>query len=59
MDNLLENNKSHIEWDTEEIKKLPDKECCLVCAIILSLNAIFVGAMIYLINNEGLDGSIS
>ena len=23
------------EWDADEIKKLPDKECCLVCSIII------------------------
>jgi len=52
-------NKGHIEWDTEEIKKIPNKECFLVCSIITVLNGLFVGAMIYLIDNEGLDGSIS
>ena len=52
-------NRGHIEWDKDEIKKLPDKECCLVCSIIVSLNVAFIGTMMYLINNEGLDGSIS
>jgi len=52
-------NRGHIEWDKDEIKKLPDKECCLVCSIIVSLNVAFIGTMMYLINNENLDGSIS
>ena len=53
------NHQIHTEWDTEEIKKLPDKECCLVCSIIILLNASFIVPLIYLINNERLDGSIS
>lgn len=48
-----------IEWDTEEIKKLPDKEFCLVCSIIILLNASYIVPLIYLINNEGLEGSMS
>ena len=53
------NHQGRIEWDTEEIKKLPDKECCLVCSIIILLNASYIAPLIYLINNEGFDGSIS
>ena len=52
-------HQGRIELDTGEIKKLPDKECCLVCSIIILLNASFIVPLIYLINNEGLDGSIS
>jgi len=57
--NDIINKRDRVEWDTEEIKKIPDKKCYLVCSIIILLNTSFVGAMIYLINNEGLNGSIS
>jgi len=49
----------HIEWVTGEIEKLPDKKCYLVCSIIILLNTSLVGVVIYVITNEGLDGSIS
>jgi len=53
------NRQIRLEWDKEEIKNLPDKECCLVCSIIILLNVSYIGPLLYLINNGGLDGSIS
>jgi len=41
-----------IRYDIDEFRKLPDKECCLVCLIITILNVSFTGAIIYLIQNE-------
>ena len=55
-------NGSHIELDSKELRKLPDKGCCVVCSIISVLYISFIGTMLYLIDNErlgGLDGSIS
>ena len=42
-----------------EIEKLPDKTCYLVCSIIILLNTSLVGVVIYFIDNEGLEGSMS
>lgn len=45
----------NINIDRNELKKIPDKECCLVCAIILCYNLTFLGIMIGLIQNEDLN----
>ena len=47
-------NNSH-EIDINEIKKMPDKECCLVCSIIICYNLLFIGVMIGLIQDEDLN----
>lgn len=40
-----------------DIKELYNKESCLVCSIILSLNGIYLGLLLYFISLDGLDGS--
>ena len=45
----------NIDIDGNELKKIPDKECCLVCAIILCYNLTFMGIMFGLIQNEDLN----
>lgn len=44
----------NIDIDRNELK-IPDKECCLVCAIILCYNLTFMGIMFGLIQNEDLN----
>lgn len=56
-------NNRHIvqnyqNFDNEEIKKLPDKECCIVCAIIICYNMVFIGLMYGLIQSEDMNGSM-
>jgi len=46
-------NNNYQYFDNE--KNLPDKECCLVCSIIICYHFIFVGIMIKLIQNEDLN----
>lgn len=41
--------------DINEIKKMPDKECCVVCSIIICYNLLFIGVMVGLIQNEDLN----
>lgn len=48
-------NREYYKIDINEVKKIPDKECCLVCAIILCYNFTFIGIMFGLIQNEGLN----
>ena len=45
-------NTYSVQCDIEEIEKLPDKECCLVCLIITVFHASFVGVILYLVQNE-------
>jgi len=46
-----------IQFDIEEFGKLPDKEFCIVCLIIVIFNVSFTGAIIYLIQGEGTSQS--
>ena len=48
-------NQENYKIDINEIKKMPDKECCLVCGIIVCYNLLFIGVMIGLINDEDLN----
>lgn len=48
-------NREYYKIDTDEIKKMPDKECCLVCGIIVCYNFVFIGLMIGLIQDEDLN----
>jgi len=47
------NEKLILNYD--EIKKIPDKECCLVCSIICCFNTIFIGIMFTLIHEEDIN----
>ena len=51
-------NYQNFNFDNEEIKKLPDKECCIVCAIIVCYNMVFVGLIYGLIQSEDMNGSM-
>ena len=51
--------REHFIIDKDEIKKMPDKECCLVCSIIICYNITFIGIMFSLIKNEDLNSSLS
>lgn len=48
-------SQEHYKIDINEIKKMPDKECCLVCSIIICYNLLFIGIMIGLIQDEDLN----
>lgn len=48
-------SQEHYKIDINEIKKMPDKECCLVCSIIICYNLLFIGVMIGLIQDEDLN----
>ena len=47
--------REHYIIDKDEIKKMPDKECCLVCGIIVCYNLLFIGVMIGIIQDEDLN----
>ena len=55
MNNRNIHNREYYKIDTDEIKKMPDKECCLVCGIIVCYNFVFIGLMIGLIQSEDLN----
>ena len=48
-------NRGHYKIDINEANKIPDKECCVVCSIIICYNLLFIGIMIGLIQNEDLN----
>jgi hypothetical protein len=48
-------NQGYYKIDTDEIIKMPDKECCIVCGIIVCYNFVFIGLMIGLIQSEDLN----
>ena len=48
-------NQEDYKTDINEIKKMPDKECCIVCSIIICYNLLFIGVMIGLIQDEDLN----
>lgn len=48
-------NQDNYIIDINEIKKIPDKECCLVCSIIVCYNFVFIGLMIGLIQTEDIN----
>lgn len=48
-------NQEYYKIDTDGIRKIPDKECCLVCSIIVCYNLLFIGVMIGLIQDEDLN----
>ena len=52
-------NRENYKIDINEIKKMPDKECCLVCGIIICYHLLFIGVMIGLIQGEDLNSSLS
>ena len=45
------------EFESNNEITIYDKECCLVCGIILLFNGLFITVMISLIQNE--DGSLN
>lgn len=50
------NNRFIISNDTKGyIREIPDKECCLVCGIIVCYNFVFIGIMFGLIQGETLN----
>ena len=51
-------NYQNFNFDNEGIKNLPDKECCIVCAIIVCYNIVFVGLIYGLIQSEDMNGSM-
>lgn len=53
--NIVYNSVNNYVLDTDEIKKMPDKECIFVCCLIMCYNLIFIGIMIPLIKNEDLN----
>jgi len=56
--NIIHNHSDYNQGykiDTDEIRKIPDKECCLVCSIIVCYNLLFIGVMIGLIQDEDLN----
>jgi hypothetical protein len=48
-------NQDNYIIDKNEIKKIPGKECCLVCSVIVCYNLLFIGVMIGLIQDEDLN----
>ena len=52
-------NYQNFTFDNEEFKKIPDKECCIVCGIIICYNLVFAGVMYGLILNEDMNGSMN
>ena len=52
-------NYQNFAIDNKEFKKIPDKECCIVCAIIVCYNFVFIGLMYGLILNEDMNGSMN
>ena len=57
--NLEYCNQKQFNIDINEVKKLPDKECCIVCSLIVCYNLLFLGVMVLLIQNEDLNDSSS
>jgi len=51
-------NYQNFAVNEEELKNLPDKECCIVCGIIICYNLVFAGFMYGLIQNEDMNGSM-
>lgn len=48
-------NQEYYKIDINEVRKIPDKECCIVCGIIVCYNFVFIGLMIGLIQSEDLN----
>lgn len=53
--NKMQSYNEKLITDYDEIKKIPDKECCLVCGIIVCYNFVFIGLMIGLIQTEDIN----
>ena len=50
-----DHNREYYKIDINEVRKIPDKECCIVCGIIVCYNFVFIGLMIGLIQSEDLN----
>jgi hypothetical protein len=48
-------NQEYYKIDINEVRKIPDKECCIVCGIIVCYNFVFIGLMIGLIQTEDIN----
>ena len=48
-------NQEYYKIDINEVRKIPDKECCIVCGIIVCYNFVFIGVMIGLIQTEDIN----
>lgn len=53
--NKMQSYNEKLITDYDEIKKIPDKECCIVCGIIVCYNFVFIGLMIGLIQTEDIN----
>ena len=48
-------NQEYYKIDINEIKKIPDNDCCLVCSVLLCYTLLFIGIMIGLIQDEDIN----
>lgn len=56
---IVSNYIEPYNFTENEIKENDNKECCLVCSIIICFNLCFIGIAGYIIQNEDINGSMN